>query len=162
MHGIRNLQSQYAQNWLYASTFPSTFSYHSKPAITGEATKRAIKKLDANYEAADLTKVVENNCAHLTRAEKSQLLQLLTEFQQLFDGTLGDWKTSPAKLELKREHSPYHGKAYPIPKIHKDVFRKEVDRLEELGVLKWEGDPEWASPNFIVPKKQGTVHFDWF
>jgi hypothetical protein len=29
----------------------------------------------------------------------------------------------------------------------------------ELGVLKWEGDSPRASPSFITPKKDGTVHF---
>ena len=84
---------------------------------------------------------------------------MLFEFKQLFDGTLGDWNTSPARLELRQNYSPYVGRAYPIPKCHQDVFRKEVDRLEDLGVLKWEGDSEWGSPTFIIPKKQGTVRF---
>ena len=126
---------------------------------TQEATDQVVKILDAKYEAADIPKVVEDNCKHLTIAEKSKLLDLLFEFKQLFDGTLGDWNTSPARLELRQNYSPYVGRAYPIPKCHQDVFRKEVDRLENLGVLKWEGDSEWGSPTLIVPKKQGTVRF---
>jgi len=29
------------------------------------------------------------------------LLEALQEFEDLFDGTLGDWKTKPAHFELK-------------------------------------------------------------
>ena len=87
--------------------------------------------LDAKYEQADLPKIVQEKCAHLTNKEKSALLKL--EFHDLFDGTLGDWKTSPVHLQLKEGVKPYNGKAYPVPKIHRDVLKKEVKRLENWG-----------------------------
>jgi len=31
------------------------------------------------------------------------------EFEDLFDGTLGDWNTEPISFELKRDAKPYHG-----------------------------------------------------
>ena len=77
----------------------------------------------------------------------------------MFDGTLGDWKTSPAHFELKEGARPHHGRAYPIPQAHKEVFKREVDRLVGLGVLKHEPDSRWGSATFIIPKKQGTVRF---
>ena len=128
-----------------------------EPAATAEATKRVVRILDAKYEKADLPSIVEKDCAHLTSAQQQKLLQLLQEFEELFDGTLGDWKTSPVHLELKEGIKPYHGKAYPVPHIHKDVLKKEVDRLEKIGVLKWEKDSQWASPTFIIPKSNGQV-----
>ena len=118
-----------------------------------------MKILDAKYEKADLSKIVEENCSHLTRAKCNTLLSLLTEFEELFDGTLGDWKTNPVTLRLKPGSIPYHGKPYPVPHVHKDTLRKEVDRLEQLGVLKWEDDSEHAYPTFIMPKPNGTVRF---
>jgi hypothetical protein len=38
-------------------------------------------------------------------------------------------------FELKEGMKPYHGKAYPIPQIHKAVLMKEIDRLCKIGVL---------------------------
>ena len=32
-----------------------------------------------------------------------------------------------------------------------------MNRLEKIGVLKWEGNSEWSSPTFIIPKPNGTV-----
>jgi hypothetical protein len=52
-----------------------------------------------------------------------------------------------------------HGQAFPVPKIHKDTLIKKVDRLVELGVLEWQPASEWASPLFIMPKKNRTVCF---
>jgi hypothetical protein len=77
----------------------------------------------------------------------------------LFDGTLGDWKTKPVSFQLKEGASPYHGRAFPVPKIHKDILIKEVERLVKLGVLERQPASEWASPLFIIPKKNRTVHF---
>ncbi len=44
-----------------------------------------------------------------------------------------------------------------MPKIHKDTIKKEVERLCELGVLERQPASEWASPSFIIPKKDKTV-----
>jgi len=130
-----------------------------EPESTQEATKRAVHILDAKYEKADLQSVVDTNCKHLSLDERQSLLDLLNEFEDLFDGTLGDWKTEPVSFELKEGAKPYHGRPYPVPKVHKETTKKEVDRLVELGVLRWEGESEWASQSFIVSKKDGTVRF---
>jgi hypothetical protein len=57
------------------------------------------------------------------------------------------------------EVSPYHGRAFPVPKIHKDTIIKEVERLCNLGVLERQSASEWALPSFIIPNKDKTVRF---
>ena len=118
-----------------------------------------IKILDAKYKKANLSKVVINNCPHLSKSDQQKLLDLLTKFEDLFDGTLGDWDTKPVTIQLKEGSRPYHGRPFPTPKIHGNTLRKEVDRVCKLGVLKWQPKSEWASPSFIVPKKNKAVHF---
>ena len=113
-------------------------------------SERTTKILDAKYEKADLPKIVEESCQHLTSTERTKLLQLLTKYEELFDGTLGDWKTSPVHLELKPGVRPFHTRTYPIPHIHKETLKREVDRLEKIGVLKWEEDSEFRSPSFGI------------
>ena len=51
--------------------------------------------LDAKYEKSDLHKVKETQCQHLTMTQHNDLLKLLHKFEELFDGTLGTWKTDP-------------------------------------------------------------------
>ena len=63
--------------------------------------QQVVKILDAKYEKADLNAVVADNCKHLSVPDQEKLLKLLTKFEDLFDGTLGDWDTEPVSLKLK-------------------------------------------------------------
>ena len=91
--------------------------------------------------------------------ENFLLIAMLNEFPDLFDGTLGDWDTAPVSLELKEGAKPHHGRPSPVPRIHRKTLKKEVDRMVKLGILKWEGESEWAFPSFIIPKTNQTVRF---
>ncbi len=104
---------------------------------TQDATKHVMQILDAKYKKTDLQSIVRDNCKHLSANQLKKLLQLLLKkYESLFDSTLGDWKTKPVLFQLRERVSPYHGRAFPVPKIHKDTIIKEVERLCELGVLK--------------------------
>jgi hypothetical protein len=84
------------------------------------------------------------------------LLKLLQEFEELFEGTLGDWDiVILSSFNWKREQ--YHGRPFPIPKKHLETLQKEIQRLCNLGVLKWQADSKRASPTFIIPKKDNNV-----
>ena len=96
-----------------------------------------VKISDKNYEKADLPELIKTKCTNLTPSEQELLLEVLTEFEDLFDGTLGDWKTEPVSFELKEGAKPYHGRAFPIPKVHKETILNEIKRLIEIGVLEW-------------------------
>jgi hypothetical protein len=86
----------------------------------------------------------------------NSLLASLLKFKELFDGMLGDW-IPPVSFELKEGAKLYHGRPYPIPKVHKANLMKEIDCLVSIGVLEWQPLSKWASPSFIIPKKDYTV-----
>ena len=113
--------------------------------------------MDAKYDKADLPSIVKNNCAHLSTSHRNSLLVLLLKFEERFNGMLRDWKLPPVSFELKEDTKPYHGRPYPIPKIHKATLMKEINRLISTGVLKWQPSSKWALPSFIIPKKDHTV-----
>ncbi len=113
--------------------------------------------LDAKYDKADLPSIVKNNCVHLSTSHCNSLLAMLPKFEELFDCTLGDWKLPPVSFELKEGAKPYHGRPYPIPKIHKATLMKEIDRLILIEVSKWQPSSKWALPSFIIPKKNHIV-----
>ena len=101
---------------MYVPPSMGTFARnHLEPISTREATKRTIEILDANYEKANLPEVVKDTCGHLSSIEQKQLLLLLTKYEDLFDGTLGDFDTDPVKFNLQLGAKPYHGKPYPVP-----------------------------------------------
>ena len=123
-----------------------------------EASERVSRIQAAHYEKADLTKLCKE-CSHLAPDQQEQLFRLLKKYEFLFDGTLGTWNTSPVNFELKPGATPYYGRPYPVPRVHEAVFRAEVKRLCEIGVLSRMNDSEWGAPTFIQPKKNGTVRF---
>ncbi len=61
-----------------------------EPQITQDATKRVMPILYAKYQKADLQSIVRDNCKHLSANQQKKLLQLLTKYESLFDGTLGN------------------------------------------------------------------------
>jgi hypothetical protein len=124
-----------------------------EPQSTQDAFKRVTRILDAKYQKADLQSIVRDNCKHLSANQQKKLLQLVTKYESLFDGTLGDWKTKPVSFQLKEVVSPYHGQAFSVPKVLKKTIIKEVERLCQLGVLERQPASKWASPSFIIPKK---------
>ena len=90
------------------------------------------------YDKADIPGIGSNNCEHLKPPERELLLTLLLKFEQLFDGTLGNWNLPPVSFELKEGAKPFHDRPYPIPKIHKATLMKEIDQLVSIGVMKWQ------------------------
>ncbi len=106
-----------------------------EPKSTQDATKHGTLILDANYNKADLQSIVKDNCKHLGPYQQKKLLQLVMKYESLFNNALGDWRTKPVTFQLREGISPYHGQAFPVPKIHKDTIIKEVEKMCKLGVL---------------------------
>ena len=54
---------------------------------------------------------------------------------------------------------PYHGKPFPVPRIHELTFKQELDQLEYLKLLNKFNRSQWGAPIFLIPKKDSTVPF---
>ena len=128
------------------------------PPSVQQSSERLTNILDAKYKKADLddvTSTIEN----LNRLEQKQLNRLLTDYESLFDGTLGRWTGDPYKIQLKDNVEPYHAKPFPVPHAYEATLKTEIERLVKIGVLKKVNRSEWAAPSFIIPKKDQTVRF---
>jgi hypothetical protein len=132
--------------------------YVQDPEAVLDATSWLKGILDAKYEQADLHEVAAS-ASHLAVEEQSHLHEALTEYSDPFDGTLGKWNMGAYDIELRPEATPYHARAFPIPKAYTDTLKVEVEQLVEAGVLKQVNRSEWAAPTFIIPKKDGSVRF---
>ena len=150
-------------NSLTTSKLESTWAVNNsmvqEPHSTHKVTQRVVHILDAKYEKEDLQSFISTNCTHLSLPDQNKLLELLTEYEVLFDGTLGNWNTKPVSFELKEGTKPYHGRPLSVSKSRKETTMKELNRLCELGLLENQPASEWASPSFIIPKKDNTVCF---
>ena len=97
-------------------------------------------------------------CTHLSQEEQSKLLQLLKKFENLFDGTLGTWNTTPVDIELKDPNvKPYHAKPYPVPYSQEKKLKQEIQQLCGYGVMHKINDSEWACAMFTIAKPDGSL-----
>jgi hypothetical protein len=103
-----------------------TSYFVEEPEAVQHATDRIKKILDANYEKADPHEIVAAQ-DHLTPEQQEQLEELLRKYESLTDGTLRQWVGDPYKIQLKPGAKPYHAKAFPVPCIHLDVFKCEIE-----------------------------------
>ena len=126
--------------------------------IVQEATTRLRSILDAKYEPANLDKITAS-CSYLDATQQSSLNDLLQRYRHLFDGTLGTWRSTPYAIQLRENVQPYHAKPFPIPRIHEQTLKVELQRLCDIGVLRRINHSEWAAPTFVIPKKDGLVRF---
>ncbi len=94
---------------------------------------------------------------HLTQQQQSDLLNVLTKHQKMFDGTLGVYPHKKFHIDIEPGAKPVYSRPYAVARIHLLTFKKELDHLVQLGVLKKQYESEWASPTFIIPKKNGRV-----
>ena len=77
----------------------------------------------------------------------------------MFDGTLGVYPHKKFHIEIDPDAKPVYQRPYAVPRVHLTTFKKELDHLVELGVLKPQQKSEWASGTFIIPKKDGRVRW---
>ena len=70
----------------------------------------------------------------------------------MFGGNLGTWHGKPYGIKIKLDAEPYHGKPFPVPRIHELTFKQELDRLDYIKVIKKVNRSQWGAPTFLIPK----------
>ena len=84
----------------------AVFEKRMESTVVKEVTNQVTRILDAMYERADLNKIIETNCKHLSTIQQKLMLNLLKEFEPLLDGTLGTFQTNPVDCLLYTSPSP--------------------------------------------------------
>ena len=118
----------------------------------------ATEILDTKYDKTDVKDVVKQQ-THLSASKQKDLLELLENHSKVFSGKLGSYPHKQFHIDVDPDAKPVHARAYPVPRIHLETFRKEPEHLISIGVLETHGVSKWASPSFIIPKKDGRVRW---
>ena len=80
---------------------------NAEPDSTLEANERMVKILDSTYAKSDL-KQVADNATQMNDEERTLVLSLLEDLNELFNGTLGKCATDPVDLELNPYSKPFN------------------------------------------------------
>jgi hypothetical protein len=116
----------------------------------------ATEILDAKYEKTDVAEVMKG-VTHINAHQKTDLLQVLQKNDKMFNGTLGVYPHKKVHIDIDPNAKPVHSRPNPLPQIHLKSFKKELSHLVRICVLAAQQESEWASPSFIIPKKDGRV-----
>ena len=114
------------------------------------------KILDALYEQVEIEDVVKMQ-THLNAQQQQQLLEVLKKYPKVFGNDLGCYPHKKFHIDVKPGAEPVHKRAYSVPRMHEDTFKKELEHLVEIGVLSPQGSSEWGLPTFITPKKEDEL-----
>lgn len=118
----------------------------------------AVDIKDSDYHQVDIADVVAT-CTQLTAKQQEQLEQTLNKYTTLFSGKLGKYPHGQIHLDIDPNATPVHKGHYPVAQHHYNTFKRELEWLVEIGVLEPCGRSLWASPTFVIPKKDGRVRW---
>ena len=114
------------------------------------------KLLASDYKAVNIDDVIAPQ-HHLSDSQIQLLGNVLNQHVDLFNGNLDHYPNYLTHVDLYDNVKATHAKPYPIPYIHIKAFKKELQHLLEIGVLRCCGPTEWACPAFVTPKKDGCI-----
>ena len=111
---------------------------------------------ESTYKSVSIADVIAAQ-SHLSSEQSQPLSKMLEKHTTLFDGILKKYPHHLVHMDVAPNAIPKHLRAYPVAHIHLDVFKIELQRLCNVGVLERCGTSQWASPTFIIPKKDSSV-----
>jgi len=120
--------------------------YHSKTMTANRYEKKSVQE-------------IANDCAHLEKDQRKQLGEMLLNFERLFNGKLKKYTGPKVHLELIDGAVPHRSKTFQIPLSQRQLFKKELDKYVEAGVLEHTGQSEWIAGSWIIPKKDGAARW---
>lgn len=94
---------------------------------------------------------------HKVQTYDPKLQAILDRFPELFNGGLGKAKGIKAELRVKDDAVPKFFKPRPLPFALREGVAKELNRLQELGVLEKIDYSDWAAPIVPVRKANGEI-----
>ena len=82
---------------------------------------------------------------------------LLKKYNDVFAEGLGTMKHFQATLRVRPGTTPVFHRPRPIPFAVKDAVDKELERLQQAGIVEKVTHSDWAAPTVVVPKGDGQI-----
>ena len=106
------------------------------------------------------TRLAEDYSARLAPTESAPASirrEVVDRFKDAFKEELGHIKGHKAKIQLKPDAISQYFRARNVPYALKDRVEKELDRLENEGVIERVSSSDWAAPIVPVVKKDDSI-----
>ena len=87
-------------------------------------SNRATRILDANYQKADIDSYLLEECEDLSEKQISQLRDVITKYEILFDGSLGKWKRDPVSFNLKPNAKLVQSRVFSVPLFYQGTLKR--------------------------------------
>ena len=94
---------------------------------------------------------------HLNETMTKKIRNTIYNDPELFSGFMGKYKGKEIHIDVDEKAVPHHSRPYAVPQVHYDVYKGELERLANIGVLEQTSGSRWVSPLFITQKKDGRV-----
>lgn len=92
-----------------------------------------------------------------SKQEFKTVQDVLEKYADLFKDELGTLKAVKATIQVKPDARPRFFKSRPLPFAMKSQVEKELERLEETGIISPVKHSEWATPIVPVGKRDKTL-----
>jgi hypothetical protein len=102
------------------------------PITTDECLSSHI--LQSKYEPSNIRQIAQGQ-KQLMPSQHDELQEILLKFPKLFSGGLGKFNGEKIHLDLDPTVLSVASCAYAVPERHKRIFKQELDRLVQEGVL---------------------------
>ena len=113
-----------------------------------------VKRKDIWLRFVDLRATVKGP---RVRAMGGVLLQASPRSHGEGSGGIASWERIRAKTALILSYQPVFHQPRPVPFAIWEALGKELDRLEQEGIVERVDTSEWAAPIVPVPKKNGRI-----
>jgi hypothetical protein len=90
--------------------------------------------LQSKYELSNIRQIAQEQ-KQRTPSQRDELEEILLKFPKLFSGGLGKFNSEKIHLDLDPTVLSVASRAYAVLERHKRIFRQELDRLVQEGVL---------------------------
>lgn len=98
------------------------------------------------------------DCQELSKTKIEQIkYDIIQQYKDVFEAKIGTIPNYKCSLKVKPFLKPVFLKARPVPYALKDKVEKELQNLEDQGVITRTEYSDWGSPLVIVPKPDGNV-----
>lgn len=105
----------------------------------------------------DWKSILAKQMHNISVSKQEPHMRVLQNYEELFQDSLGKVKNVTAKLNVTSEAKPKFFKARPVPFALRDGIAKELQRQEELGIIKKIEYSNWAAPIVPVVKPNGGI-----